>query len=339
MGAIWFDQGQLANNLHEILGYKAGIAVSITELCDLLSGSQFSDTIQQSEEGVVRLRSEDYEELYFSVLHKVGHTQVKHNGIVDLFTVSREIRKVHGEKFAEELFEIYFTGFERLLQETYKSGVKTLDPTNIILEAYKKLGKKGADTILHLIETQEKIRQFSPHQNGRWVEWKNIIPLSGIYSRSSNDKSHGEFIDQRLIDFLSNNLNELQKMHWRKFEELTAEHFHRKGYKVELGPGQNDDGVDLRLWLPNENEDSRKQLHIVQCKRTKEKVDKIVVKGLYADVQHEGAEIGVLVTTSELTPGAKQTIATRGYPIEEVNGIKVVEWLAKLRTPGTGIVR
>jgi restriction system protein len=47
----------------------------------------------------------------------------------------------------------------------------------------------------------------------------------------------------------------------------------------------------------------------------------------------------VVDTTSELTPGAKQTISSRAYPIEEVNVAKVVEWLSNLRTPGTGIDR
>ena len=339
MGAIWFDPGQLADNLHEIVGYKAGVAVSIEELCDLLSESGHADTIRISEENVTRIRSEDYEDLYFSILYRIGHTESKHNGILDMFTLSRNIVEKHGEKFANGLLRIYSDGCERLFHEAAKSGAKSLDPTSIVMEAYSQFGRYGADAIIQLIEMQERIRRLSPHGGGRWVEWKNTIPLSGIFSRSSNDKAHGEFIDQRLIDFLSNNPDILPKMYWRKFEELAAEHFHRLGFKVELGPGQNDDGVDLRLWLPTESQESEMQLHIVQCKRTKDKVDKLVVKGLYADVQHEGAALGVLVTTSELTLGAKQTISSRGYPIEEVDGAKVVEWLSNLRTPGSGIVR
>ncbi len=63
------------------------------------------------------------------------------------------------------------------------------------------------------------------------------------------------------------------------------------------------------------------------------------MKGLFADVTYEGAELGLVVTTSELSPGARATIAARGYPIREVDRKALAEWLRKLRTPGTGIVR
>ncbi len=127
-------------------------------------------------------------------------------------------------------------------------------------------------------------------------------------------------------------------MHWRKFEQLTAEFYERAGYKVELGPGGNDDGVDARIWLPDAPEGAE-PLGIVQCKRQRDKVEKVVVKGLAADVQFEGAAYGVVVTTSELSPGARATIQARGYPLVEVDRDGVRNWLATLRTPGTGIVR
>ena len=68
-------------------------------------------------------------------------------------------------------------------------------------------------------------------------------------------------------------------------------------------------------------------------------MDKIIVKGLYADIVHNEAKRGLIVTTSELSPGARTTITARGYPIEEINKTNIVEWLTKLRVPGTGIIR
>ena len=81
------------------------------------------------------------------------------------------------------------------------------------------------------------------------------------------------------------------------------------------------------------------QQRLVQCKHQKDKVEQVIVKGLYADLQAENAQYGVLVTTSELAPSAKAVITTRGYPIQEVDKVVLGEWLKKLRTPGTGIVR
>jgi restriction system protein len=53
----------------------------------------------------------------------------------------------------------------------------------------------------------------------------------------------------------------------------------------------------------------------------------------------EGAEMGLLVTTSEFSPGARKTVDVRGYPIGEVNGEMIKNWIIELRTPGAGIVR
>jgi restriction system protein len=339
MGALWFNAGQLADHLHELVGYKAGVAVSLQELCDLLSGSEYPDRVLESEDQAVRMRSEDYEDLYFTILHKVGHTSAKHNGIFDLFDLTLRLGRENGDEFIEILQTIYSDGMTRLAEDAHRNGTKSFDPKSLIVASHEALGPKGARAMFDMIKTHDRISRLSPQSSGRWVEWANVIPLSGLFSRSSDKKAHGEFIDQRLVDFLSTNSDLLFKMHWRKFEELIAEHFHRSGYKVELGPGQNDDGVDVRVWTPRKSDSDAAQLHLIQCKRQKEKVEKIVIKGLYADVQYEGADLGVLVTTSSLSRGAKQTIQARGYPIKEVDGLKVFEWLSALRTPGTGIIR
>ena len=128
-------------------------------------------------------------------------------------------------------------------------------------------------------------------------------------------------------------------MHWRKFEELTAEYFQKQGFNVELGPGTNDDGVDVRVWKPTQDRNNEAPHIIIQCKRQKHNVEKVVVKGLYADMLFQKAELGLVATTSELSPGAQKTIIARGYSIEEVDNNGVRKWLEALRTPGTGIVR
>lgn len=339
MGAIWFDEGQLADHLHELVGYKAGMAVSLQQLCDLLSGSGYPDLVIESESRTTRIRSEDYEDLYFTILHRIGHTPEKHNGIFDLLALTRRLAREHGEAFTAKLQKIYTTGMHRLIEYACQNGKTSLDPTSLLMEARKTLGHKGMKAMWEMIETHERVRRLSPHSGGRWVEWKDVIPLDGLFSRSSDKAAHGEFIDQRMIDFLSTNSDQLFNMHWRKFEELVAEYFYRQGCKVELGPGQNDDGVDIRVWTPLQSDSVASQLHLIQCKRQKAKVEKVVVKGLYSDVQFEGADLGVLVTTSSLSAGAKKTIHARGYRIEEVDGAKVVEWLSALRTPGTGLMR
>jgi restriction system protein len=75
---------------------------------------------------------------------------------------------------------------------------------------------------------------------------------------------------------------------------------------------------------------------LVQCKRQKAKIDKLVVKGLWADMLAEGAGSGMVVTTSTFAPGAATTRTARGYEVVEADREKVREFVIALRTPGAG---
>lgn len=133
------------------------------------------------------------------------------------------------------------------------------------------------------------------------------------------------------------NLDQLDQVHWRKFEGLTAEFFQREGYDVQLGPGRGDGGIDLRIWSDGKSREQAPTI-LVQCKRQKSVVERVVMKALYADVQHEKADSGLIVTTSRLSPGAHQDRIARGYPIDAAERQTVREWIAKLREPGAGYV-
>ena len=123
-------------------------------------------------------------------------------------------------------------------------------------------------------------------------------------------------------------------MNWRNFEGFVAEHFTRLGYRVELGAGRNDDNIDARVWSESQKPEDPAVM-IVQCKREKEAVGKVVVKALYAEVVHEQAKSGLIVTTNRVSKGAKETIRGRTYPIEIAEGTTVRDWLLAMRTPGS----
>ena len=55
MGAIWFEPKSFADTLAEKTGYKAGVALSIEDMCDLLSDTHYADIIISSCSGQVIL--------------------------------------------------------------------------------------------------------------------------------------------------------------------------------------------------------------------------------------------------------------------------------------------
>ena len=147
---------------------------------------------------------------------------------------------------------------------------------------------------------------------------------------------YGNFFDQRYIDYLYQNFEDISNINWRQFEGLTAHYFEQAGFNVEIGPGRNDGGIDIRIW-PKEINRETPSLIIIQCKREKAKVKKGVVKALYADIDFEGANSGLIVTSNALSQGAREVIKVRNYPIEEANRETIKQWIEKMRTPDTGI--
>jgi restriction system protein len=170
----------------------------------------------------------------------------------------------------------------------------------------------------------------------RRVEWRDVRDLEELFTSERLEGPHGQYFDERFANFLAVKFDEISKIHWRQFEGFAAEFFKREGYQVELGPGRNDDGVDIRL-RPAETPGSLPAVILVQCKRQKDKIDKTVVKALWADVVAEGAESGMIVTTSSFSPGAATVRAARGYPIIEADRARMREFVDALKTPGTGL--
>jgi restriction system protein len=338
MGGMNFGPGALADGLSETAGYKAGLTLSIEELCDHLTGTNYPDIIRDSEEFGTRLRSEDFEALFYKLLHRIGYTKDEYDGD---YTGAKRIHKYRREGFEREyegMLKIFNEVSMEQIRQRSSTEPKPIDLTSFVVKCYKDFGEVGYQMALEQVEVITRGISLSPHSQFRAVNWTAPLALRKLFTGTADAPQLGKFIDQRFINYLSNNIDRLPEMHWRKFEELTAEFFHREGYKVELGPGSNDDGVDVRVWRRGANPTDN-PLCLVQCKRQKAKVERVIVKGLYADVKHEEAEYGVIVTTSELSPGSRTTIAARGYPVKEVERVGVSKWLTALRSPGTGIIR
>jgi restriction system protein len=167
------------------------------------------------------------------------------------------------------------------------------------------------------------------------VEWEDIRELDDLFRSEGLETPHGVNFDQRFVDFLAANFEEIDRIHWRQFEALTAEYFAREGWSVLLGPGRNDGGVDIRLWPDDSQQSSAPATVLVQCKREKRNIQKTVLKALWADVVHEKAESGLIVTTSSFSPGAAVTRTARGYPVAEANRRELQRWVRSM-SPHSG---
>jgi restriction system protein len=211
-----------------------------------------------------------------------------------------------------------------------------IDPGPFMREAMQRYGKLGLDMSSDFIQALAVQMEIKSPYLPRIQSDLNIIELEDLFRSEGLPVQDGTFFDQRYIDFINRNFERIDEINWRKFEALTAEYFVRQGCEVDIGPGRNDDGVDLRVW-PSKDSSDKPPAIIIQCKRQKAQIPKVIVKSLYADIVDEKATSGLVVTTSRLSPGAKAVCDARKYPISSADRETIRQWVRGMRSPGMGI--
>lgn len=113
-----------------------------------------------------------------------------------------------------------------------------------------------------------------------------------------------EFSDE-LVAHLSANPELLYTLSPRRFEELVAELYRRRGFEARLTPASGDEGVDVYVLR---HDDLGASLTIVQAKRyaAGRKVRAAVVRELVGTVDLKRATSGILITTSDFEPAARK---------------------------------
>lgn len=333
MGGIITKLGSLKAQLSEIIGIKTGLALNEEKMLSFLPGR---DYLNGEDDEWIRIRSEEVEEIVVHLMHAVGNIDTPNRFAA--FDLLRKYDTPDQQKIFSQIMKSWMQYLEDKAP-SMKPG-ELLTPKPFIDKCKAKWGVEGAIMGCDYIMALSHMQHISP-----WGEYfgrgtfgyKDVKELKDLFKSESLDASYGKFIDQRFINYLSQNFNEIDKINWRKFEALIGEFFDRAGFYVELGPGRDDDGVDARIW-PNQENSLDAPLIIVQCKRQKSKIDKMVVKSLWADITHEGAGSGLIATTSMLSPGSQKVCEARGYPISTADRETLKKWVEALREPWSGIV-
>lgn len=177
----------------------------------------------------------------------------------------------------------------------------------------------------------------------RRIAWEGEEALRELFTSATLTTNHGAFFDQRFVNYLASNFNAVDRMHWRKFEGMVAEYFERQGFSVALGKGQNDGGVDIRVWKEAPTPGDPATI-LVQCKRHADDIGKTIVKALWADLVTEGVTTGLIVTTHKLQPGAARAANTlannriaRGYRVAATDRDKLHRWVLSMRSTDAGV--
>jgi restriction system protein len=120
----------------------------------------------------------------------------------------------------------------------------------------------------------------------------------------------------------------LAAMHWEDFEHLVRELFEKEftvtGGEVKVTQASRDGGVDAIAFDPDPIRGGK---IVIQAKRYTNTVGVAAVRDLYGTVMNEGANKGILVTTSDYGPDAYGF--AKDKPLTLLNGSNLLHLLEK----------
>lgn len=153
----------------------------------------------------------------------------------------------------------------------------------------------------------------------------SLTPIAPIMEMSRDD---GRFVSAReLTNTLDDSVN-LAMMDWEDFEHLIRELFEQEfsagGGEVKVTQASRDGGVDAVAFDPDPIRGGKM---VIQAKRYTNTVGVAAVRDLYGTVLNEGANKGILVTTSDYGPDAYEF--ARDKPLVLMSGANLLHLLEK----------
>jgi len=150
-----------------------------------------------------------------------------------------------------------------------------------------------------------------------------LISVQPIVQIKNNDR---RFVDSHNIEF--DNSTNLALMDWEDFEHLIREIFEKEfssnGGEVRVTQASRDGGVDAIAFDPDPIRGGK---IVIQAKRYTNTVGVSAVRDLYGTVMNEGANKGILVTTSDYGPDSYEFVKDK--PLTLINGANLLYLLEK----------
>jgi HJR/Mrr/RecB family endonuclease len=154
---------------------------------------------------------------------------------------------------------------------------------------------------------------------------EDVVPVRPIFTMNKDDDRIVP--DRDVAEGLEQEAN-LAAMPWEDFEHLVRQlfewEFGRHGAEVRLTRASRDRGVDAIIFDPDPLRGGK---FVIQAKRYTLPVDVAAVRDLYGTLINEGANRGILITTSHYGPDAYAF--ARDKPISLLTGADLIDMLRR----------
>ena len=208
---------------------------------------------------------------------------------------------------------------------TYNGHISSINPSTGLMERKCILSiqvPKEKYTQINLAQVDPKscFKSFKGVSASKLI---NLTPITPILSFNKDDK---RFVQERQV--ITHQGTNLASMHWEDFEQLVRElfelEFAQNGGEVKVTQASRDGGVDAVIFDPDPLRGGK---IVIQAKRYTNTVGVSAVRDLYGTVINEGANTGILITTSDY--GHDSYEFAKDKPLKLLNGGHLLALLLK----------
>lgn len=197
-------------------------------------------------------------------------------------------------------------------------------------------GQESNSCILSLQAGKAEFQQINLARIDPKICFKNLkgIGSSKLYSLTpiapllKINREDSRFVSSYDVAYSIQETDNLAVMDWEDFEHLIREIFEKEfavtGGEVKVTQASRDGGVDAVVFDPDPLRGGK---IIIQAKRYSNTVGVSAVRDLYGTLMNEGANKGILVTTSDYGPDAYEF--AKGKPLVLLNGGNLLHLLEK----------
>lgn len=238
--------------------------------------------------------------------------------------------------YDDSIYQFILSAIHLIVKHDYNDSIDSVNINGWVNSLNKALGKYEVQFVasilvktsdfknvnLSLIDAKECFKSFKGISGSKFSDITPIKPVMTI------DTSDTRFVDAINV---AENLNEstnLASMDWEDFEYLIRELFEKEfindGGEVKVTQASKDGGVDA---IAFDKDPIRGGKIVIQAKRYTNLVGVSAVRDLYGTVMNEGANKGILVTTSNF--GADSYNFAKDKPLTLLNGSELLYLLEK----------
>ncbi len=252
------------------------------------------------------------------------------------FKETKHSDKTRRDTYNRAIYQLVLKFMNDLYASDYANQIRGITINGIVSDINPATGKVEDNCILSLTTTPDQVLEleltnvdpkacFRALKGVASSNLSSLAPVVPIVRLTKDDKRFidGEAIGERLDDAPN-----IATMDWEDFEHLVRELFEHEfsanGSEVKITRASRDAGVDAIVFDPDPIRGGK---IVIQAKRYTHTVDVSAVRDLYGTVVNEGANTGILVTTSEYGPDAYKF--AKDKPLKLLTGGNLLALLGK----------